>query len=264
MERVKVEYKNDVAYVSMNRPAKYNGLDWDMFKAMIKTAWTLRFNRDIRAVILSGEGDVFCAGLDFGSTKPWMIPALLFKGVLSPTNMAQEIAFAWRRIPVPVIAVVHGKCLGGGFQIAMGADFRIAQTNTDFSILEAKWGLIPDMSITVTTRQLAPIDKLKELTMTGRFFDAQEAKELNLVTYVDDDPMAKAEALVEEIRARSPDSVSYSKRLFERTRNASDRCAFFWESHYQTRLFMLKNTREVVSKTMAKKTPKFSRRGSLL
>jgi len=178
----------------MVRSDKYNALDWDMLCALVDTAEKIGRNKSLRAVILQGEGKAFCSGLDFPSfTKQ---PAKMVRGFLKygvkTTNLFQEVAWCWRRLPVPVIAVIHGYCYGGGVQIALGADFRYTTPDCEFSILEAKWGLVPDMTGTVTLRELLPMDQAKLLTMTGRMFDGTEARALNLVTGVSADPLAEA------------------------------------------------------------------------
>lgn len=257
--RVKLEVRDDIAYVSMIRTDKFNALDWDMLTDLVDAAQKIGRNKAIRAVILQGEGKAFCSGLDFPSfTKQ---PAKMVRGFLKygvkTTNLFQEVAWCWRRLPVPVIAVIHGYCYGGGVQIALGADFRYTTPDCEFSILEAKWGLVPDMTGTVTLRELLPMDQAKLLTMTGRMFNGTEARELNLVTGVSDDPLAEAEKLVAEIKARSPDSVAATKQLFHETWVAGVRRAFSKESRIQLGLLLGKNQKIAVDANFKKKKPAF-------
>lgn len=258
-ERVRLEIRDEVAYVSMVRTDKYNALDWEMLTALVDTAEKIGRNKLIRAVVLQGEGKAFCSGLDFPSfTKQ---PVRMVRGFLKygvkTTNLFQEVAWCWRRLPVPVIAVIHGYCYGGGVQIALGADFRFTTPDCEFSILEAKWGLVPDMTGTVTLRELLPMDQAKLLTMTGRMLSGKEARELNLVTGVSDDPMAEAERLIAEIKARSPDAVAATKQLFHETWVAGVRRAFSKESRIQLGLLMGKNQKIAVDANFKKKKPEF-------
>lgn len=257
--RVSVEIRDQVAYVTLTRADKYNGLDLDMLDALVAAAKQLRADKSVRAVILSGEGKVFCAGLDFGSVSKQpvrMLRSFLKYGVKS-TNLFQEVAWCWRELPVPVIAVVHGRCYGGGLQIALGADFRFSTPDCEFSIMEAKWGLVPDMTGTVTLRELLPMDVAMRLTMTGETFSAEQAKAWNLVTELAEEPLAAAEALVAQIKTRSPDSVAATKALFHQTWNAPANTAFNVESRIQRKLLMGKNHAIARKANFAKQAPQF-------
>lgn len=261
-DRVLMEVREDVAYVTFNRPDKYNGLDREMMLAMVATAKKIKKDRSIRAVILQGEGKAFCAGLDFPSwTKT---PSKMVTGFLKPrpgtTNLFQEVAWCWRKLPVPVVAVTRGHCFGGGIQIALAADFRFSTPDCEFSIMEIKWGMIPDMSGTIPLRELTRMDVAKELTMTGRIFDGKEALELGLVSGVSDDPLKDAEALVAQIKARSPDGVAAAKALFHKTWNASESSALATESLIQAKILAGKNQRIAVKANFAKKLPAFIKR----
>jgi len=258
-ERIRTEIRGDIAYVTLARPEKMNALDWDVLNGLVDAASSIAKNRSVRAVILAGDGPAFSSGLDFPSfTKE---PVKMVRGFLKfgvkPTNLFQEAAWCWRKLPIPVIAVMHGRCYGGGVQIALGADFRFATPDCEMSILEAKWGLIPDMSGTLTLRELLPIDQAKLLTMTGRVFDGNEALRLGLVTGVGADPMALAEALVAEIRERSPDSVSATKELFHDTWFAGARQALSIESWKQLMLLAGKNQKIAMKANFEKKKPSF-------
>lgn len=260
-QRVKLEVRDAIAYVTMTRGDKYNGLDHDMLRGLIGAAKTIRKDRSIRAVILQGEGKAFCAGLDFPSVMkhPFRFALGGFK-FGRRTNFYQEVCWCWRKLPVPVIAVVHGRCYGGGLQIALAADFRFATPDCEFSIMEVKWGLIPDMTGTVTLRELLPMDQAMRLTMTGGIFTGNEAMTLNLVTGVSEDPLAAAQALAAQISGRSPDAVAAAKRLFHRTWTASERKAFAIETLTQVRLFIGRNQRIALRANFAKKAPAFEDR----
>ncbi|MGB1581388.1 MAG: crotonase/enoyl-CoA hydratase family protein [Nevskiales bacterium] len=260
--RVRLEVRDEIAYVALARAEKYNGLDLDMLDGLVEAAKRISKDRSIRAVILSGEGKVFCAGLDFGSVtkQPARMMRAFAKFGLKHTNLFQEAAWAWRKLTVPVIAVTHGRCYGGGLQIALAADFRFSTPDCVFSIMEVKWGLIPDMTGTVSLRELLPMDMAKELSMTGREFDGTEAKSLNLVTGLNAEPMAAAQALAEQIKTRSPDAVAAAKALFEKTWQAGEGEAFAVESKFQFKLMRGKNQREAMKANFEKRAPAFKKR----
>ena len=223
-DRVTIEMDNGVADVKLNRADKMNALDGAMFKALIEAGASLKNDPWVRAVVLSGEGRAFCAGLDFGSfTKmaegdsesaddeaPVEVLDDLYNGL---THGGQQAAYAWTEMPVPVICAVTGVALGGGFQIAMGADIRIIAPDARMSVLEIRWGLIPDMTGTQTLVQHVGLDVAKELTFTGRMVEGQECVDIGLATKVSATPHADAMAMAHEIAAKSPHAVRAAKRL---------------------------------------------------
>ncbi|MFA5939343.1 MAG: crotonase/enoyl-CoA hydratase family protein [Sinimarinibacterium sp.] len=260
--RVLVEVRDGIATVTMNRPDKINGLDYEMFVGLVDAARRIERDRSVRVVILHGAGRGFCSGLDFkswGQQRGRMMRSFIKWG-FSKTNLYQRAAWCWRDLPVPVIAVVHGACYGGGLQIALGADFRIAAPDADLSIMEAKWGLIPDMSGSVSLRELLPMDQAMRLTMTGERFGGQRAKELGLVTEVADDPLAAAQALAQQIAARSPDALALTKALFHSSWTVSERRAFRIESALQLKLLLGRNHKEAIRANTAKRAPEFAPR----
>ncbi len=242
-EKVQLEVRNNVAYVSLNRPDKHNGLDEDMLTSLIRTAQFIRKDRSIRCVIIQGNGPSFCAGLDFGyvGKHPFMVPKFFSKFPWSKTNRFQRVAHIWRELPVPVIAAIHGNCFGGGMQIILACDYRIAEPTATLSILEMKWGLIPDMSGMVTLSRLTRLDIAQELTMTGRFFSGQEGAEYGLISKVSHTPLAEAEALARVICEKSPDAIAAAKFLFKKTWKQDTRMTLLWERLTQLRLFVNKN-----------------------
>jgi enoyl-CoA hydratase/carnithine racemase len=212
-----------VAQVTLNRGSKMNALDMPMFRAIAATARELIADRGVRAVVVHGDGRAFCSGLDVRGVMSPLSSAkanseeLLRRPDGELSNLAQDVGYLWRRVPAPVIAATHGVCFGGGFQIALGADMRVSAPACKFSIMEAKWGIVPDMGATTTLPELVPKDVALELTMTGRIFDGAEALKLGLVTRLADDPLAEALKLAREIAARSPDSTAATKRLLHAT-----------------------------------------------
>lgn len=216
-ERVAIEVSDHVAVVTLARSDKHNALDGTMFEAIIGAAGRLRGERGVRAVVLHGDGPSFCSGLDLGAL---MSSGDGIEAVLEPLRAPvptwfQRAAYDWLTLPMPVIAAIHGNCLGGGLQIALGADIRLATADARLSVMEVKWGLVPDMAITRALPRLVGIDIAKELTFTGRVLSGAEAQSLGLVTRVADDPLAAALELAAEIAARSPDAVRAAKRLYD-------------------------------------------------
>lgn len=215
--RVQIEVADHVAVVTLNRPDKHNALDVPMFDAIIAAADRLRSEPGVRAVVLHGNGPSFCSGLDVASIMQsgGGTQGLTDRIHGDVPNWFQRSVHDWITLPVPVIAAVHGTCFGGGLQIALGADIRIAAPDARLSVMEVKWGLVPDMAITRTLPRLVAIDVAKELTYTGRIFDGIEAQRLGVVTRVTADPLAAACELAAEIAHRSPDSVRAAKRLYD-------------------------------------------------
>jgi enoyl-CoA hydratase/carnithine racemase len=215
-ERVTIDVADHVADVRMTRADKHNGLDWRMFVALNEALDELGAAKEVRAVVLSGEGPSFCAGLDFKSFAEGNgdLAGDGFAAVEgSIANYAQRVAYGWRELEMPVIAALRGNCLGGGLQIALGADIRLAAANVRLSVMEMRYGLVPDMSLWQTLTRLVRDDVGRELTYTNRIVEADEALQLGLVTRLEDDPIAAAKALAAEIAARSPDAVRRVKRL---------------------------------------------------
>jgi enoyl-CoA hydratase/carnithine racemase len=225
-ERVTVSVEAGVADVRLNRPEKLNALDPAMFEALLAAAERVAADLTVRAVVLSGEGRGFCAGLDLASMSALgrsSAPGdgqtgsvgrrLTDRAEGSIANWAQQVAYNWTTLAVPVIAAVHGVALGGGAQIALGADIRIMAPDARISILEIQWGLVPDMTGTATLTRLVPLDVAKELTWTGRMVEGEEAVRLGLATRVAEDPRKEALALAAEIAKRNPDAIRAGKRL---------------------------------------------------
>ncbi|RZS37507.1 enoyl-CoA hydratase/carnithine racemase [Herbihabitans rhizosphaerae] len=260
--RVEVRVSGGIAYATLSRPEKLNALDFEMFENLVIAAAEIRRNRDVRAVILRGEGDAFSSGLDFASVgkQPMRAARSFLRPPWRATNLYQRACWAWRELPVPVIAVVHGRCYGGGLQLALAADFRYTTTDCEFSVMEAKWGLVPDMTGTVTLRELVGLDVAKRLTMTAEIVDGAHAKDLGLVTDAVADPLAEAEKLAAEIATRSPDSVAATKALFHGTWHRSPRAAFRIESRLQRRLLLGPNHKIARKAGMAQRIPEFVRR----
>jgi enoyl-CoA hydratase/carnithine racemase len=241
-DRVAIDVEDHIADVRLVRADKHNALDGEMFLAI----------RDA-AVRMRDEPDV--AGMASG---PLDANALLDREDGEIANLAQAVSHYWQVVPVPVIAALHGACFGGGLQIAVGADIRIAAPDARLSVMEIRWGLVPDMAITQALPKLVGIDVAKELTFTGRIVDGTEAARLGLVTRVADDPYAAARELAAEIAQRSPDAIRSAKRLYNESWQAPAADGLLLESELQRALIGSPNQIEAVRAGFAKETPDFA------
>jgi enoyl-CoA hydratase/carnithine racemase len=251
-----------IAHVRLDRPEKLNALTLDTLEGLVDTARSLAGDRRLRGVVLAGEGESFCAGLDFATVlaDPPRVARSFVPRPWRGTNLFQEACWAWRRLPVPVVAAVHGHCYGGGLQIALAADLRMTTPDARWSVLEARWGLVPDMSGIHALKQQVGIDVAKRLTMTGEVVDGTRAVELGLATEAHADPVAAAEAFLAEVSTRSPDSVAATKRLFDRTWTSGPRRTFARERLEQARLLATGNTRVAREAAMRREAPEFGPR----
>lgn len=265
-KRVTITIENHIAHVRLNRADKMNALDPDMFQAIIEAGQELMDTPAVRAVILSGEGRSFCAGLDMGSMskvgqKGGNASGSNAKSLTDRTygnaNDFQYVCTLWRELPMPVIAAVHGVCFGGGLQIASGADIRIATPDARMSIMEMKWGLIPDMGGFTVWRGNVRDDVLRELTYTNREFSGEEAKDLGFVTYVDADPLARAMAIATEIVNRNPDAMQRAKSLINELPDMDEDAILIAESVEQNRVMRQPNQIEAVMSQMQKRAANF-------
>ena len=264
-DRVTVSVTDGVAHVLMNRPDKRNALDGKMFLAIAAAGDQVRQDPSVRAVVLSGAGASFCAGLDFasmamlagGSDEPTdgSSPGALQEGRI--THLGQQVAWTWQDVPVPVIAAVHGHALGGGIQIALGADIRIVHPDTKMSVRELHWGLVPDMTGTQVLASLVRPDIAKELTFTARIFDGREAYSMGLATRLSDTPLDDALAMAREIAQRSPDAIRGAKGLFNRIVNAGAAEQFAEERRVIGSLIGRPNQVEAVTANFDNRSPQF-------
>jgi enoyl-CoA hydratase/carnithine racemase len=268
-DRVSITIEDGVADVRMVRADKMNALDNAMFEALVGAGERLKTEKGVRAVVLSGEGRAFCAGLDMGnfgrmaegprgqSTVAGNEAGL---GTRShgPANRAQYACWVWREVPVPVIAAVHGVAFGGGFQVALGADLRYVTPDVRMAVMEIKWGLIPDMAGTQLMRHLAREDIVRELTYTGRIFSGEEAFQYGFATRVCADPRAEALATAREIAAKSPDAIRAAKRILNDAVLVDPKTGLTQESVEQGRLIGSPNQIEAVMSNMQKRAPAFT------
>lgn len=259
-ERVRVEVSDHVARVTLSRPEKHNALDPAMFEAIVAAAEEVAAAPRVRAVVLHGAGPSFCSGLDLGSlmTAENGLGGVARELEGEVPNRFQRVAYDWITLPVPVIAAVHGNCLGGGLQIALAADVRIAAPDARLSVMEVKWGLVPDMSLTQTLPRLVGIDVAKELTLTGRAFSGEEALALGVVTRLADDPLAAVQQLATEIADKSPDAVRGAKRLLDRAWTLPARDGLALEAEIQRGLIGSPNQLAAVTAGLTKQPGQFT------
>jgi enoyl-CoA hydratase/carnithine racemase len=259
-DRVQVEIDDHVAVVTLTRGDKHNALDLAMFDGIIGAAERLRTEHGVRAVVLHGDGPSFCSGLDIASimtSSGNSTDALLDPLRGESPNWFQRAAYDWTLVPVPVIAALHGNVLGGGLQIALGADLRIAAPDARLSVMEVKWGLVPDMAITRTLPRLVRLDLAKELTYTGRNVTGAEAAALGLVSRTTEDPLGAARELAAEIAARSPDAVRAAKRLYDEMWTAPAAESLAREAELQLGLLGSPNQLAAVAAGFTKEPAKF-------
>ncbi len=261
MDRVTVEFENHVAHVRLTRADKMNAVDQAMIDAVIAAGEQVAAS-DARACVISGEGKAFCAGIDIGG-----LPGMIGKDpseLLMPrthgdgtTNQWQEVAMVWTRVPVPVIAAVHGVCYGAGMQLALGADIRIAAPDAQLAVMEMKWGIVPDMGGMVLLPRLVRSDVLRKLTYTAEPISAEQAERWGLVTELAQDPLAAAMDLASRIANKSPSAIRSAKRLIAAAEVRSENDVLLEESREQAGLIGGADQMEVVAATFQKRTPVF-------
>jgi len=268
-DRVTVRIDDGVADLRLDRPDKLNALDLAMMRALVESGTAVGADPSVRAVVLSGEGRAFCAGLDFGGFKSLAglgkserpeepVEGLFDAEQDSPANLAQRSAFIFQEISVPVIAAIHGVAYGGGLQVAMAADIRFIAPDARMSIMEVNWGLVPDMSGTQTLGYHLRLDVIKELTFTGRIVDGAEAVALGLATHLSDHPRQDAMAMARKIAGRSPDAVRAAKRLLNRVVCREPAPGLRAEAEIQASLIGRPNQVEAVVANLEKRSPSFT------
>lgn len=258
--RLTFELDDDgVGVMRLARPDKLNALDPQMFDDLIAAGAALHDLAGLRCLVIAGEGRGFCAGLDLASMT-------LLTGPDSPdlrerthgaANSFQQAAMAWRVMPVPVIAAIHGVCFGGGLQLASGADIRVVAPDARLCIMEMKWGIIPDMAGNVLWRPTVRDDVLRELTYTNREISGEEAVRLGLATLCDANPVTRATAIAREIAGRNPAAIRAAKSMFNRHRDMPADAVLMEESVLQMQLLGSRNQMEAVAAQMEKRPPRF-------
>ncbi len=260
MTRVTTRIENHIAHVTLTRADKRNAVDPEMAEAIVAAGQSL-MDTDVRAVVLSGEGAAFCAGLDvmsFAQLAAGDPDAIVMPRTHGNTNLFQEVAMVWHRLPVPVIAALHGVAYGAGFQLALGADIRIAAPDTKLAIMEMKWGLIPDMGGMVLLPRLTRSDVIRQMTYTAAPVVAGQGERWGLVSELNENPLARAMELAGEIAGKSPSAIRAAKRLIDVAESGvGEDAVLLAESREQADLIGKPHQMEVIAANMAGRTPEF-------
>ena len=258
--KVSIDADSHVADVLLNRAHKMNAVDLAMFEALGEAADRVAADPSIRAVVLHGAGENFCAGIDLSilaNSDFNFDQALKTPLVPSAANLFQRAAYAWRELPIPVICAIEGVTFGAGMQIALGADLRFASPGATFSIMESKWGIIPDMGLTVTLRDLVAPDRVKELSWSARVFGSSEAEALGLITAITEDPLGKARKFAKDCAVKSPDAIRGIKALINEAWQRTEAEALALEARLQGDIIGGENQQEAVAANIAKRKPRF-------
>ena len=256
-DTISYQLEDGIATVTLNRPEKMNALNQDLFEALIAAGESIKADNSVRVVILHGAGKAFCAGLDMELMKA-VSDTDLNERTHGISNFFQQAAWIWHELPVPVIAAVHGTCLGGGLQIMAGADIRYIHPDTKLSIMEMKWGIVPDMAGTQLWSTYVREDIIRELTYTARVFSGTEAGEYGFATHLCDDPLVAAQDTAEQIANKNPHAIRAAKRLINNQRQPDIAAGLMAESVEQTALMKTPNQVEAVMANIEKRAPKFS------
>ncbi len=256
-ERVNINIENHIAAVQLNRPDKMNALDIPMFNAIIAAGEKVKEDASVRCVVLHGAGKAFCAGLDLSNfdmdPNSEINATPLPKRTFGIANKWQQVAWTWRTCPVPVIVAAHGVVFGGGLQIMSGADIKFVKADTKLSIMEMKWGLIPDMAGTQLWRHTVRDDVLRELTYTNRVFSGTQAVAYGFASHVADDPFEEAMALANEIATKSPSAIVKAKKVFNAAPYLNPEDGLMMESLEQEEIIRQHNQIEAVFSSMQKR-----------
>lgn len=254
---ISYQVTDGIASVILNRPDKMNALNKDLFEAIIATGEAIKEDKSVRVVVISGAGRAFCAGLDMelmmavGDTN-------LDERTHGLGNVFQQAAWVWHEVPVPVIAAVHGTCFGGGLQLMTGADMRYIHPETKLSIMEMKWGIVPDMAGTQLWSRFVKEDIIRELTYTARIFNGDEAHQYGFATRLTENPLEDAMATAQQIANKNPDAIRAAKRLISNQIQTNPEAGLLAESVEQTAIIKTPNQIEAVMANMQKRAPKFS------
>ncbi len=259
--RIELEIKDHIAHVQFNRPEKMNALDLDFFHSIIECCEQIEANTAIRVVVVSGKGKAFCAGIDLSMFAPGSPMDKLSENLNDRThgisNMWQKAVWAWRELSVPVIAAAHGTVFGGGLQIMLAADIKYIHPETRLSILESKWGIIPDMGGTQLMRHNVRDDMIRELTYTHRIFTGVEAVDYGFATHTSEDPVSEALKLATEICTKSPSAIVLAKELYNQAPYLNEAEGLALESKLQHQLLKKHNQLESIFSNLQKREANF-------
>ena len=253
-QTLQVSVNEAILTVTLNRPHKKNAMSFEVVKELIAVANHISKDKRLRAVILNGAEGTFCAGIDLGDLNNPSSQAYALWELVKPWQSSfQRVCLVWRKLPIPVIAVLEGHCIGAGLQLALACDVRISHPDCQLSIMEAKWGLVPDMGLTQSALGVVRADILKELAMTARIIDGEQAKTLGLVSHISDTPLMHAQTLAAELATRSPDAVLASKRIVNAMYQQSA-LTLYKEKAWQIKLMLGRNRKLALKKAKASAT----------
>jgi len=266
METISFEIVEQIADIRLNRPEKRNAINLELMQSLILIAKQLKTNKQLRAIVLSGNGESFCAGMDFGIFTDMLSGKINaddnaedFEDLSEQgANLGQQMGWLWQEIPVPVIAAVHGAAIGAGLNIALGADIRIVTPDAKLGLLEITWGFLPDTSATQSLQRLANLDRIKELIFTGRFFSGQEAYEYGLATELSDAPYQRALEMATTIAGHNPDAIRRAKDMLNKLALLSVKEGLALEAEHCRSLLGSPNQLEATSARFEKRAPRFS------
>lgn len=249
MKIVTLSIEHHIAIVTLNRPDKLNALNVDMFMQLDAIIKKLKKERQVRIVLLTANGSDFSTGLDVKSVMKsgFNIVKLLWKWLPGNQNLVQRVVLGWQNLPTPVIAVIQGRCWGGGTQIVLGADYRIASPDASFAIMEARWGLAPDMGASLPLGHLISRDQALLLSSLAEPINAEQALKLGLITACEENPLVYAQQLAQSLMVRSPDTLAAIKRLYQTSYGQATRKTLARETYNQIRLLLNKNTRIAIA-----------------
>ena len=266
METISLEIVEHIADIRLNRPEKRNAINLDLMQSLNTAAKQLKANKQLRAIVLSGNGEAFCAGMDFEIFKDMLSGEITADSTTEGfedlseqgANPGQQMGWLWQEIPVPVIAAVHGAALGGGLNIALGADIRIVTPDAKLGFLEITWGFLTDTSATQSLRHLARLDRIKELIFTGRLFSGQEAYEYGLTTELSDSPYVRAMEMATTIASRNPDAIRRAKDMLNKLAFLSVEEGLALEAEHCRSLLGSPNQLEAAAARFENRAPRFS------
>jgi enoyl-CoA hydratase/carnithine racemase len=248
-----------IAHLQLARPDKLNAITEDAIYALIEAGAVLEKCDDLKCVVLSGQGRAFCAGIDksviSGKAKPKIS---LLERTHGDANAFQQAGMQFRKLPVPVVAAIHGVCFGAGLAIASGADIRIAAPDARLSVMEMRWGLVPDMAMFVLFKGIVRQDQLALLTYTAKEFTGTEAKDLGVVTELADDPLELAWSIAQDIALKNPDATRACKRLMQVSRVGTEKEILLAESEEQVAIAGSKNQMETAMSQLERRPPNYS------
>ncbi|MGB1140464.1 MAG: crotonase/enoyl-CoA hydratase family protein [Halioglobus sp.] len=266
-EALQVTRNDHIAHVRLNRPEAHNAIESGIMNGLIDFARSMQDPGDIRTIVISGNGRSFCAGLDMSAFAEMQsgelsgdrddVAAALRDISPGGANRAQQVGWLWQEVPIPVIAAVQGAALGGGLNLALGADIRIVHPDATLAFVEITWGLLPDMSASQSLRRLVALDRIKELVFTGRKFSGEDALRYGIATEVSESPVEDALAMAATIARHNPDALRAAKQLLNQSALVSVADGLAHEAAVTSRLLGTPNQLEAVGAQLEGREPDF-------